>query len=187
MRGETISRMRAVVHRIFQSTPLIRGETNVYRVCPQGMFYFNPLPSREGRHFLPAQHIRGLDFNPLPSREGRQGRLQDGIMRRGISIHSPNARGDAGALCGLYSISRFQSTPLMRGETDSAVLYYTQNLISIHSPHARGDLSSKYTNVSKSYFNPLPSCEGRHNGFTESHTAIISIHSPHARGDTRCA
>ena len=82
---------------------------------------------------------------------------------------------------------KFQSTPLMRGETLThnmidAILY-----ISIHSPHARGDLlrpaplsyhllfqstplmrgetlPTVRAQISGRYFNPLPSCEGRLEG-----------------------
>ena len=59
-------------------------------------------------------------------------------------------------------VQQFQSTPLMRGETA-----------------ARTERRSATT-----HFNPLPSCEGRHE---YAPCAIyffdISIHSPHARGD----
>ena len=57
---------------------------------------------------------------------------------------------------------RFQSTPLMRGETGGA---------------AR-------RRAGPSYFNPLPSCEGRPRaGQRPAPAERISIHSPHARGD----
>ena len=58
----------------------------------------------------------------------------------------------------------FQSTPLMRGETIA---------------------STAYCGIDP-YFNPLPSCEGRHvmPKYKQLYE-IISIHSPHARGDSR--
>ena len=56
---------------------------------------------------------------------------------------------------------RFQSTPLMRGETWMDYIHFLDSAISIHSPHARGDLAR------------LKRLEARK----------ISIHSPHARGD----
>ena len=84
-------------------------------------------------------------------------------------------------------------------------------LISIHSPHARGDFyRAGGSRVSQSYFNPLPSHEGRliwtrflrrfkkfqstplTRGETRHNLELlkqlgISIHSPHARGDTPTA
>ena len=79
------------------------------------------------------------------------------------------------------------------------------SIISIHSPHARGDAADNRRARECAYFNPLPSCEGRHgwrhNCFLDNDfnplpscegrpfynlggtTPGISIHSPHARGD----
>ena len=59
----------------------------------------------------------GGDFNPLPSCEGRR-----------YSSRSSRSSRD-----------RFQSTPLMRGETVLNGLQAELDAISIHSPHARGD------------------------------------------------
>ena len=56
----------------------------------------------------------------------------------------------------------FQSTPLMRGETDHQLPVVVQLAISIHSPHARGDIGA--ARVRRQF--------------------AISIHSPHARGDS---
>ena len=78
----------------------------------------------------------------------------------------------------------FQSTPLMRGETNERIEPVPDRRISIHSPHARGDRGAKYRRKTAVYFNPLPSCEGRPRQAPARHTArAISIHSPHARGD----
>ena len=78
-----------------------------------------------------------------------------------ISIHSPHARGDStltsvrpfighfnplpsceGRQIKGYrfgSNKEFQSTPLMRGETERRKGSSSDGAISIHSPHARGD------------------------------------------------
>ena len=64
----------------------------------------------------------------------------DGLRIAHISIHSPHARGDLTVDAVAYSLDAFQSTPLMRGETFAA----TQ------------------TRKESQNFNPLPSCEGRH-------------------------
>ena len=125
-------------------------------------------------------------FNPLPSCEGR--------------LDPP---------CQLQAPCKFQSTPLMRGETARLAQKHVFRLISIHSPHARGDFVIAGTRQAAADFNPLPSCEGRRRqslrnkyiiafqstplmrGETparvlSSSTRIISIHSPHARGDHLC-
>ena len=116
MRGETRSKKMSTEISVFQSTPLMRGETLARAVC---------------------------------------------AGYRAISIHSPHARGDAVkwklTLLGI----QFQSTPLMRGETFATICpSWTRDFnplpscegrpatrarrsstprISIHSPHARGD------------------------------------------------
>ena len=102
-------------------------------------FHFNPLPSCEGRRSRPTPPHAPDDFNPLPSCEGRQ------------------------AACSFFAWFRlFQSTPLMRGETDEDGVYCYFDRISIHSPHARGDFQMCAFSMAHQYFNPLPSCEGRH-------------------------
>ena len=144
----------------FQSTPLMRGETMLAPSClyahtisihsPHARgdfllliifipsFYFNPLPSCEGRpyvntadpnhdQFQSTPLMRGetraapnlasarSNFNPLPSCEGRLSKSSLSSARS-ISIHSPHARGDFSGQF-LFPPDRFQSTPLMRGET----------------------------------------------------------------------
>ena len=100
-------------------------------------------------------------FNPLPSCEGR---LAD--------------------LSRSHYCFRFQSTPLMRGETTWEITRADIGDISIHSPHARGDENGVGTNGRPNNFNPLPSCEGRRTApLFPRHRRDISIHSPHARGD----
>ena len=102
----------------FQSTPLIRGETGVHRMIgvdysisihsphtrgdpPRLMktlrcWHFNPLPSYEGRQGGAGGYQPPTDFNPLPSYEGRPAGY----------FFCPRQY-------------RFQSTPLIRGETIS--------------------------------------------------------------------
>ena len=83
---------------------------------------------------------RGFDFNPLPSHEGRQ--VSSGqACTCSISIHSPHTRGDKYHQ-GKLVHARFQSTPLIRGETQ---------------------LSAKL-GILVTHFNPLLSCEGRRGG-----------------------
>ena len=82
-------------------------------------------------------------------------------LAEAISIHSPHTRGDQRrAISSLVRLS-FQSTPLMRGETDAGSPLAGFQQISIHSPHARGDTSRDSLRSRRSNFNPLPSHEGR--------------------------
>ena len=191
----------------FQSTPLKRGETCATTRGTLRRMNFNPLPSHEGRPSITSRAAyiavisihspltRGdhlphgeagipYNFNPLPSCEGRPvQRILDAFII-GISIHSPLTRGDA---------SRSDRRACRRP-------------ISIHSPHTRGDCPSPCRPSRRTYFNPLPSREGRHLGIDidkavrefqstplmrgETHPTsfplvgdVISIHSPHTRGD----
>ena len=103
---------------------------------------------------------------------------------------------------------RFQSTPLMRGETRSSSTHtrtpwnfnplpscegrlsndsggICSSFISIHSPHARGDISASRFTSRMFHFNPLPSCEGRL-FVASSIRALFSFQStPLMRGETR--
>ena len=116
MRGETNMALEKFLQQIFQSTPLMRGETRVFCLLYQTYINFNPLPSCEGRRKTRCISRLILYFNPLPSCEGRPYSCFPQIPA-----------------------SRFQSTPLMRGETRHIVKYRQREHISIHSPHARGD------------------------------------------------
>ena len=168
----------------FQSTPLIRGETvNSRLLCP-ARYYFNPLPSYEGRP-------DGCRIEPgaaLISIHSPHTRGDVLGLRRGdidlISIHSPLMRGETSATRFTSRMFRFQSTPLMRGETRDGVEppkgkeFQSTPLMrgetGLHRPHG----------AAVSDFNPLPSREGRREllgGGLAAHD--ISIHSPHARGD----
>ena len=100
--------------------------------------HFNPLPSCEGRLNSFRRSPQGSDFNPLPSCEGRRKRCKVSCRRL-----------------------KFQSTPLMRGETFHNHPVNVEQFISIHSPHARGDVTGIFVTGGFFDFNPLPSCEGR--------------------------
>ena len=145
-------------------------------------------------------------FNPLPSCEGRPF-LQLSITKSTISIHSPHARGDLFALpCGFSrvyfnplpscegrrngdrfnrSARRFQSTPLMRGETRNDEPKLSDLRISIHSPHARGDGWEVRVREYLTGFQSTPLMRGE----TECLTSILIIgqfqSTPLMRGETR--
>ena len=194
---------------VFQSTPLMRGETSRGFLKNFEKNYFNPLPSCEGRR-CDALCLDGYThFNPLPSCEGRQ---KPYFFRNSRAYFNPlpSCEGRRRLAVLRAAASPFQSTPLMRGETfrrsprrfhppisihsphargDVEVVPEDYDeLISIHSPHARGDACSWTVKNIKSDFNPLPSCEGRHDGNGKRlFQQQISIHSPHARGDAAFA
>ena len=137
--GRHLQAYQVSLHMLFQSTPLIRGETLQHSRILQAL-----------QISIHSPHARG-DMTSA-----------DTAAACYISIHSPHARGDFSVIClkssGAYfnplpscegrlelartmrRLNRFQSTPLMRGETFAAFLHFA----------SIGD------------FNPLPSCEGRH-------------------------
>ena len=80
------------------------------------------------------------DFNPLPSCEGRRG---NGGGSNTIQV-------------------QFQSTPLMRGETELRRTRGGERRPFQSTPLMRGETWKKrYLTLWMNHFNPLPSCEGR--------------------------
>ena len=183
----------------------MRGETafSGYRsISPN----FNPLSSCEGRRTRLFRFANFRNFNPLPSCEGRRSCIPRFHNIHRISIHSPHARGDSAGTSGRRSFRHFnplpscegrrgnreaatvdnlfQSTPLMRGETNGVVVQPHVVDISIHSPHARGDGERLPHAKQGGIFQSTPLMRGE-TVLVESIVAIvlISIHSPHARGD----
>ena len=125
---------------VFQSTPLMRGETRTCAFFSASPWISIHSPHARGDLFIRPTHLPRGYFNPLPSCEGRP---------YGLTPLAPTCI--------------FQSTPLMRGETRSSssiclsVHYFNPlpscegrqtmlkngpdgETISIHSPHARGDI-----------------------------------------------
>ena len=107
----------------------------------QGGFYTISIHSPHARGDLTSNPLQlgFTHFNPLPSHEGR-----------------------LWAVNHLFTIFRFQSTPLTRGETMWVSSAFRLRQISIHSPHTRGDSAQRRRVRPPLYFNPLPSHEGRH-------------------------
>ena len=165
----------------FQSTPLIRGETQSH---------------------IPDSGRDGISIHS-PHTRGDRG-CAGGMMELKISIHSPHTRGDRrGGAENPPQISIH--SPHTRGDPDHQTTGATR-AISIHSPHTRGDVRDRRqrghvrfqstplirgetagrqtTQLRRPHFNPLPSYEGRRNARRiGAHGAPISIHSPHTRGD----
>ena len=161
MRGETNHNFFLSMFHVFQSTPLMRGETHIPFHKHHNSLISIHSPHARGDDCSLIIALYWFNFNPLPSCEGRRRSSRQQQTRQLISIHSPHARGDRA-----YSL-----TPFIHA-------------ISIHSPHARGDILfrhclrdsgfqstplmrgetivQEYADRAASDFNPLPSCEGRH-------------------------
>ena len=123
-RGDEEALAEPTMEQLFQSTPLIRGET----IGGRSLAVFAGIS-------IHSPHTRG------DSASCRKLSIQI------ISIHSPHTRGDSGRLVLPISFSRFQSTPLIRGETLVVPAQFAGQPISIHSPHTRGD--KVYLDLSK--------------------------------------
>ena len=123
--------------------------------------YFNPLPSCEGRRFEPTEVSRRYAFQSTPLMRGETGATPKGGARRGISIHSPHARGDRIGWTIWPDRGHFNPLPSCEGRRFQGYATRADINISIHSPHARGDQIVRI----------------------EHSAPKISIHSPHARGD----
>ena len=123
---------------IFQSTPLMRGETksSLTLSCAIAISIHSPHARGDAVSYTP-RHTPPY-FNPLPSCEGRQAVCSFFAWFR-LFQSTPLMRGETHWRKLANLSQRFQSTPLMRGET-----------------WTRGKILSVPVN-----FNPLPSCEGR--------------------------
>ena len=155
MRGDHLMKLCQLSPSHFNPL-LMRGELSRRRSVSNSGFQSTP----HARGDFPFAHFRfsSLHFNPLPSCEGDSRRRLRGI--RAV---------------------RFQSTPLMRGET-LVSLGLTECFNSIHSSCEETFLLRRMP--CPVHFNPLPSCEGRPQAAARGLCARhISIHSPHARGD----
>ena len=184
MRGETGSSFcRPGTASVFQSTPLMRGETRLCSLPQQSLVHFNPLPSCEGRLIAGSAMMRTRRFQSTPLMRGETRLTRGRGWRILISIHSPHARGDkcngklhaksddfnplpsceGRHLTMIDSTSRriFQSTPLMRGETCANIARIKSHVFQ-STPLMRGEtVWLCCLPLLQTYFNPLPSCEGR--------------------------
>ena len=149
MRGETSITQLKIPTDTFQSTPLMRGETRPAQRHAHSVCVFQSTPLMRGETYSDKTATdQPISFQSTPLMRGETVfiALQTGFLL--ISIHSPHARGD-GALALFFSrwcnfnplpscegrpevdkmteaLNKFQSTPLMRGETSPlADLYAT--------------------------------------------------------------
>ena len=168
---------------IFQSTPLIRGETE--RAAKSGtVAKFQSTPLIRGETHTSMTRSQSRKFQSTPLIRGETQATINVRVSRSISIHSPHTRGDScGYSCRSRSwhfnplpsyegrpsasasrvrITTFQSTPLIRGETwlcdASAWTCAFQS-----TPLIRGETAVSFHH--------------------RVYCSDISIHSPHTRGD----
>ena len=189
----------------FQSTPLIRGETEFAKACIKPEYISIHSPHTRGDGYVNARARTLENFNPLPSYEGRQSQHQLLIENSNFNP-LPSYEGRPGIVFPLFFSSYFNPLPSYEGRRGSGLTYTLPSSISIHSPHTRGDglrrcmrlpnchfnplpsyegrLAVSDTVITKIDFNPLPSYEGRQEVILRHPTiSRISIHSPHTRGD----
>ena len=100
---------------------------------------------------------------------------------------TPLMRGETSTRLARSTSSTFQSTPLMRGETIVQALFVALRIISIHSPRARGDRDQCERPQGVHHFNPLPSCEGRLPYLVDVEPSQIFQSTPLVRGETKAA
>ena len=129
--------LRDVFHQIFQSTPLMRGETKALTATT----VFQPI-SIHSPHARGDQNLSIKSFTII------------------ISIHSPHARGDIFKEVVSWLAVISIHSPHARGDPLCPAPFQRPS-ISIHSPHARGDRCPSSVSALLRHFNPLPSCEGR--------------------------
>ena len=139
----------------FQSTPLTRGETRLPRRTGCGSSYFNPLPSREGRHLGIDIDKAVREFQSTPLTRGETRACQRPAPAERISIHSPHTRGD-------------------QCERPSGV----HRDISIHSPHTRGDRGADPARADRAHISiRSPLTRGDSISLQKSIRIYVSLHN----------
>ena len=183
--GRHADKLHEELARLFQSTPLMRGET-IELMESDGMTLISihfPHARGDGNRLWIARTTSY--FNPLPSCEGRPAARQYSVCAGSISIHSPLTRGDQAREAKIIWRLYFNPLPSHEGRREENNLIPKPWRISIRSPHTRGDWLSLFQLFAPVYFNPLPSYEGRrHAGDGLRRLVAISIRSPHTRGDS---
>ena len=170
---------------LFQSTPLMRGET----VFKMKIATINNIsihsPHARGDKKRDTAHVRTNDFNPLPSCEGRLGMRFSHFSAMSIFQSTPLMRGET------YSDKTatdqpitFQSTPLMRGETRAPRPFWGLHVDFNPLPSCEGRRYGCAVRLFCKHFNPLPSCEGRHLSRRGRNDMPIFQSTPLMRGET---
>ena len=146
---------------LFQSTPLMRGETDYSEGVKTevSISIHSPHARGDGKRLILVDDSIVISIHS-PHARGDNG-LNSVLASSLISIHSPHARGDTATITISKGIKPFQSTPLMRGETASG-----RPCVALHRdfnplPSCEGRQKINRRSANTGHFNPLPSCEGR--------------------------
>ena len=160
-RGDLAFTSSTQSQRTFQSTPLMRGETSQARYYAHAET-FQSTPLMRGETWKATITHATLKFQSTPLMRGETSIFKSIRINRGISIHSPHARGDTlarlplsaqqrdfnplpsceGRLARTHDLAKlalFQSTPLMRGETITAGEGVTAESLFQSTPLMRGE------------------------------------------------
>ena len=100
-----------------------------------------------------------VEFQSTPLMRGETVRTDAPATRRGISIHSPHARGDGLSAAELVDALISIHSPHARGDIHDFSLF-GEICISIHSPHARGDFVNILDGVGQLVFQSTPLMRG---------------------------
>ena len=138
---------------VFQSTPLIRGETFMVNLQRLHMFIS-----------IHSPHARG---DPLRVHDVPSCRFQS----------TPLSRGETGVARTAVKWKLFQSTPLSRRETRVGVLLDTAGIISIHSLHTRGDLTTQIWKNRRDISIRSPLTRGDSISLQKSIRIYVSLHN----------
>ena len=204
--GRLFHAIREKRRRLFQSTPLMRGETRIGWTIWPDRGHFNPLPSCEGRPGERNRCANDHEFQSTPLMRGETANGASCFLTQYISIHSSHARGDPLSIIVPSPLSvHFNPLPSCEGrQADQSGGKRAAHFNPL--PSCEWRQNERHIHHSGHYFNPLPSCEGRpkiinpswymlgfqSTPFMRGETTIdkllprhkpISIHSPHARGD----
>ena len=185
IRGETAEAVRLVLTNLFQSTPLIRGETAKKARLERLHLSFQSTPLIRGE--TDADDRRGAQDRisiHSPHTRGDLRRCAGLRAKHIISIHSPHTRGDVIIGGSLSRKRRFQSTPLIRGETVERILD-GEDWEFQSTPLIRGETIAGHAHdFTGTEFQSTPLIRGETADSSRARWCIaISIHSPHTRGD----
>ena len=161
MRGETVQTAFGVNYIEFQSTPLIRGETQQQHPRRDRQPISIHSPHTRGDSTCSSVRPSALRFQSTPLTRGETLHVADVPKSLPISIHSPHARGDLLFRVWHRRIPNFNPLPSCEGRRAGVKLDYQKDVFQ-STPLLRGETPALLMlRISLIYFNPLPSCEGR--------------------------
>ncbi len=117
LRGKTDSSSVYSSLVMLQSTSLLRGKTQILLFYSHNSFCFNPLPSCEGRRFVPGQQVMSLLLQSTSLLRGKTAPFRNfGSLSRCFNP-LPSCEGRLIGFARIVDINLLQSTSLLRGKT----------------------------------------------------------------------